>query len=568
MVGVASIRVTDADRVPHVAGYCSEQAREPAAVGTFSMHPAARFGRSRRICPPILAWFQGLETQDRQQQPGADMAGRQIAPRQSVLGQLLIGPIQLCALASGLAVLVALGLLVTTSWRGLQRLEPFDQHLQQQQTLLAVGRSIQELLVAHHDEQAELRRSKLLALRVKIDTLVARGGFADPVTTANLLAAARSLDHPRDAGIALAEANARVQRSLDNETLARRRSISVVHQSARVELGLAIAALLVLPATALLVLMMLRERITRPLRDLNRLLALLGNQSLRPLPTAGVVMPLQPVIENYNQLVETLSEALSTNTTYQAQLEGRVRAATEALLRQRIELAEADRLSAIGEMSARVAHELRNPLAGIQVGLANLLQDCSDPDQRERLLLITTEVARMARLLDELLMPARIQAETRQSVEVRTLVSDLLDLARYQVPNNIHFKNDVPAGLACCLERDKMRQMLLNLILNSSQAMGRKPGSITITATREGRHLRVCVHDDGPGFPIELLESGPRLFRSSRRGGTGLGLSTVSRMARAMGGRLELHNRASDGGAVARLVLLGMIDADGHASDH
>src|SRR5262249_40307719 len=154
------------------------------------------------------------------------------------------------------------------------------------------------------------------------------------------------------------------------------------HRSARVELGLAIVALLVLPATALLVLVMLRERVSRPLRDLNHLLALLGDQTLRPAPIAGVVPPLQPVMENYNQLVSRLGNAVSTDKSYQALVESRVRVATETLLRQRLALAEADRLSAIGEMSARVAHELRNPLAGIQVALTNLQQDCNEPDQR------------------------------------------------------------------------------------------------------------------------------------------------------------------------------------------
>jgi signal transduction histidine kinase len=508
-----------------------------------------------------------LETREGQEQAAADDVPHSIAPRQTVLGQLLIGPVQLFAFASGLAMLVALGLLVTISWRGLQRLEPFDQHLQQQQALLAVSRSIQELLAAHHTDKVQPSPTELLALRGRIGALVAARGFADPTTSANLLAAVRSLDDRQDTGIALAEANARVQRSLDNEALERRRSISAFHQSTRVELGLAIAALLVLPATAMLVLMMLRERIARPLRDLNQLLALLGDQSFRLAPTTGVVLPLQPVMENYNQLVATLADTVSRNKSYQAQLESRVRAATETLLRQRIELSEADRLSAIGEMSARVAHELRNPLAGIQVGLANLLEDTSEPDQRERLRLISAEVARMARLLDELLMPAHRQAEPRHPVEVGTLVADLLDLARYQVPDNIELINDVPNGLACCLQRDAIRQMLLNLILNASQAIGTKPGTVTVTANPEGRNLRICVVDDGPGFPAELLESGPRPFHSLRSGGSGLGLSTVARMARAMGGQLELRNR-SPRGAVAAFTSPGIVHADGHAADH
>jgi C4-dicarboxylate-specific signal transduction histidine kinase len=508
-----------------------------------------------------------LNTQGGQQQLGVDTSARRIAPRESILGQLLIGPVQLFAFASGLALLVALGLLVALTWRGLQRLEPFDQHLQQQQGLLAVDRSIRELRVANLAGTVEPSSTRLLPLKTEISALVAADGFADPTTRANLLAAAHSLESQRDTLAALDEANAHIQRSLDNEGLARRRSILTFHENARMELSLAIVALLVLPATALLVLMMLRERVVRPLRDLNNLLALLLDPSREPAPTAGVVAPLQPVIENYNRLVVTLRDALSSNKTYQAQLESRVRAATETLLRQRIELAEADRLSAIGEMSARVAHELRNPLAGIQVGLSNLLQDCSDPDQRERLRLISAEVARMARLLAELLIPAHRQTEHRRLIEIKSFVSDLLDLARYQVPSKISLMNDVPNHLSCCLQPDAMRQMLLNLVLNSSQAIGEGSGTIAVTAACDGRHFRLCVQDDGPGFPTELLERGPRPFHSSRGGGSGLGLSTVSRMARAMGGQLKLRNR-SPNGAEATLILLGTTDADGHASDH
>jgi signal transduction histidine kinase len=96
--------------------------------------------------------------------------------------------------------------------------------------------------------------------------------------------------------------------------------------------------------------------------------------------------------------------------------------------------------------------------------------------------------------------------------------------------------------------------MLLNLVLNARQALGEGPGVITVTAMNEGHLLRISVLDDGPGFPGELLDAGPRPFHSSRRGGSGLGLSTVSRMTRAMGGQLELRNRTPKG-AVASLMV-------------
>ena len=398
---------------------------------------------------------------------------------------MLAAPLQMFALVSLLALIVALALLVTMSWRGLQRLEPFAQHLEQQRNLLALNRSVQDLIADHSRSNNEPNTTKLAALRVRISALLAAGGFADPTTPASLRTAVRLLDNRRDVSAALHEASARLQDSLASEARARQRSIAAFYATARVELILAVIAVLVLPATALLVLVILRERITRPLRDLNDLLALLGDQSLRSAPVAGVVVPLQPIMENYNQLVTTLADALGKNKSYQAQLESQVRAAAETLLRQRIELSEADRLSAIGEMSARVAHELRNPLAGIQMGLANLVQECVDADQRERLQLIAAEVTRMARLLDQLLVPERRHREQRQKVEVRGLVLELLELARYQIPAPIKLVNDVPESLTCCLQRDAMRQMLLNLVLNASQALGERSGAITVTATRE-----------------------------------------------------------------------------------
>jgi signal transduction histidine kinase len=133
-------------------------------------------------------------------------------------------------------------------------------------------------------------------------------------------------------------------------------------------------------------------------------------------------------------------------------------------------------------------------------------------------------------------------------------VLELLELARYQIPTPIKLVNDVPESLTCRLQRDAMRQMLLNLVLNASQALGERSGAITVTATRDADHLRIAVLDDGPGFPSELLEVGPRPFYSSRKGGYGLGLSTVARMARGMGGQLELHNRIPSG-AVATLLV-------------
>jgi two-component system, NtrC family, sensor kinase len=309
----------------------------------------------------------------------------------------------------------------------------------------------------------------------------------------------------------------------------------------------------VLPGTALLVLAILRERISRPLQDLNNLLALIGEgRSSAQLEDVGV--PLRPIMESYNRLVDQLADALSQNREYQGRLESEVRAAAGTLIRQQLELAEADRLAAVGEISARVAHELKNPLAGIQMALSNLKDDIDVPDQLNRLQLVADEVARMARLLDQLLVHPHRSPEPCQDTEIRTLVADLLALLRYQISGRILLKNGVDRAAQWRLQRDVLRQVLLNLVLNAAQAIGESAGTIEVTAAREGHALRLSIIDDGPGFPPDVLADGIRPFQTSRSGGMGLGLSTVERMVRAMGGRIELSNREPRG-AIASVLL-------------
>lgn len=480
-------------------------------------------------------------------------------PQRSVLDEVLSGPIQLLAVVGGLALLVALGLLFTVSWRGVQRLEPFYAHLEQQERLQQIERQVDHLLALRASEGSEPGPTDVALLKDQLSQLIAAHIFSDAASPERLRGALRSLEDAHNTPESVADARARIGEVLDREKNAGRSELSSIRHGARAELMLAAVALLVLPCTALLVMLILRDHITRPLRDLSGLLNLIGEAQYRPAPAGDVAVPIRPIMEGYNRLVERLTMALQTNKRYQGQLQAQVQAAAETLVRQRVELAEADRLSAVGEMSARVAHELRNPLAGIKVALANLTHDSADVDQRERLQLISAEVDRMARLLDQLLVRARRQPEVPTELELRTLVADLLALARYQVPGRITLGNTTPAGVVCRLQRDGVRQMLLNLVLNASQAIGEEAGTISVAAWHENQMLRLSVTDDGPGFSKDQIDGGIRPFLTRREGGSGLGLSTVQRMAQAMGGNLELANREPHGAIVT--ISLGSSEA-------
>lgn len=102
------------------------------------------------------------------------------------------------------------------------------------------------------------------------------------------------------------------------------------------------------------------------------------------------------------------------------------------------------------------------------------------------------------------------------------------------------------------LPRDRMRQTLLNLILNAIEAMGDGTGTVRVTAERSDGRLRWSVRDDGPGFPENLLARPVGPFVTHRENGTWLGLATVRRFVKDLDGDLLLENR--DGGG-ARVVL-------------
>jgi signal transduction histidine kinase len=264
---------------------------------------------------------------------------------------------------------------------------------------------------------------------------------------------------------------------------------------------------------------------------------------------------IQPLTESYNHLVVRLRELEKESTRYRDTLEQEVRTATEALLVQNRNLASAERLATAGEVAARIAHELRNPLAGMQMALSNIRIDCQDhKDVVERIDLVIDELRRITGLVNGLLDQSRITPEPIVVTVIGKVIEELLTIVRYQIPKEIELRSDIADEIVCRMPKDSLRQALLNLILNAADAIGANAGQITVHAAASGDMLELAVSDDGPGFPAEILREGISPFRTGRAGGTGLGLSIVSRLVRNLDGRIELLN-VEPHGARVRLLL-------------
>jgi two-component system CheB/CheR fusion protein len=224
--------------------------------------------------------------------------------------------------------------------------------------------------------------------------------------------------------------------------------------------------------------------------------------------------------------------------------------------RQEQRLREQAALTTLGEMAAVVAHEVRNPLAGIRSGLqllASLFPEAADG--RELIGDIVSRVDSLNSVMNDLLTFARVRELKRTEIDVASFLADLqasstLDPAMRDVEIKIHGD----ANITVEGDVDQLRLVLTNLLINAAQAMGHTGRIDVHVASPEHDTWSLAVADHGPGIPAGLADRVFEPFFTTKHRGTGLGLPTAKRIVEAHGGELTLAN-ASSGGTVARLRL-------------
>ncbi len=476
--------------------------------------------------------------------------------------KILYRPIVVISLVLGMLVMIELLALGRITWSNLHRIDRIKQDIVQGHDLEQLTF---DLLTAPRSSEAEKTAVlKNLDLYKKFIDLIANSDAVKNVENKNsplLLAQTKTILQDLEQGKSheLAQILTISQNLLNLQRANEEKLLTQVYQDSRLELNFAVIIPLavLLPAFALSFLVF-RNRILSPLTALEQLLARLTKGEMQPIEEKDeekIRDPImQPLFNSYNRLIRRLIELEEEHITHTQTLEREVRNATHTLLEQSHTLARSERLAAVGELAASAAHELRNPLAGIQAALENMHGDCRDPELLERLTLVNVEVKRLTGRLNDLLAYSKQPPETARLVNIAQLVNELLTLLRYQINENIELKYFVPANLQLTLPETEFRQALLNLLLNSIKELGSKGGGIQISVYPKNEHLNVEVSDSGPGFPKNIIEQGVRPFVSYHEHGTGLGLSMVLRFARSLGGQLLLKND-SQGHACATLIL-------------
>lgn len=228
-----------------------------------------------------------------------------------------------------------------------------------------------------------------------------------------------------------------------------------------------------------------------------------------------------------------------------------------AIRRMEAELKKADRLAALGELSARMAHEIRNPLAAM-CGSVQLLATHMDVDESDSKLLkiVMREADRLNLLITEFLAYARPTSPFKERIELATFVEDVcLFVATDPRFSNISISNAVPSFMALHADPNQLRQVMLNMLQNSADAM-KGDGNIHIEscyllrgadAYKKTPVIRICITDTGPGISKEAAQHLFEPFWTSKAEGTGLGLAISYRIIEAHGGSIFAET-PEDGG--------------------
>jgi PAS domain S-box-containing protein len=217
-------------------------------------------------------------------------------------------------------------------------------------------------------------------------------------------------------------------------------------------------------------------------------------------------------------------------------------------------LAQQAGLAQVGQLAAVVAHEVRNPLAGIK-GAVQVLMSRRAPGDTELPVMrdIVGRIDALSELINDLMLYARPRPPRFNRAELRPLLSDAVAIVRRDPAGQ---SIDITIGgqdVSASVDTEMIRATVLNLVLNAAQAMAGR-GRISLTLERSGDLASIEVRDNGPGIPADIREHIFEPFFTTKARGGGLGLPIAKRTAELHGGSLAL-DCPGGGGTVATLTI-------------
>ena len=271
---------------------------------------------------------------------------------------------------------------------------------------------------------------------------------------------------------------------------------------------------------------------------------------------------LDELVDSFNRMRERLKLAVNELNEMQQTLESKVDERTRQLQTAQKKLVQADRLASLGTLAASVAHEINNPISGV-LNLSMLLERLMakgeypagrEAEFRKYLALISTETARVGRIVSDLLAFSRRSKPQRASADLNKLVRTTLGLADHKLKLiSAEVVLELQEGLPFVeCDGSQMQQVILNLVLNGAQAMQPLGGGKLTIGTRllaDGDNVELWVSDTGQGIaPENLSKIFDPFFTTKADGkGVGLGLAVLYGIVKAHDGEVEVTSRINQG---------------------
>jgi signal transduction histidine kinase len=269
--------------------------------------------------------------------------------------------------------------------------------------------------------------------------------------------------------------------------------------------------------------------------------------------SAEAMEQLAAILASYNETTNRLHESYEHLKTEVNRLRRELKQKNEQLERK-------SRLAALGEMAAGMAHEIRNPLGGMQLYASLLERDLQEqPGPCAWVGKIIQGVNTLDTIVTDMLAFTQEQSCTKTEANLVSLLAEVMDYVRPRIDHkNVRVELDhVPPALMVQVDMNMIKRVLLNLILNALDAVGEE-GRVTITAgscrEEEEYKVRISVVDTGEGIAPENLCKIFNPFFTTKDAGTGLGLAIVHRLVECHGGVITAANGKTSGAVFTVLL--------------
>ncbi len=264
-----------------------------------------------------------------------------------------------------------------------------------------------------------------------------------------------------------------------------------------------------------------------------------------PASGSSEMQSLSDQINTLFSFINRRDEKLAKHADY---LEDLVDERTTDLQAAQKQLVQHERLAAVGEFASSIAHELRNPLASIKIGVEKLEKLASLPNDQKRAQLVKKEILRLENMLTGILSFTANRPNTIDMIEAHEIVEQALpSIESFSEDKGIRIKIiGKESHCKVSIDKNKTLQAILNVAKNAADACPPE-STITITMHETDKDFCIDVHNEGDPIPGDIVERLFEPFYTTKSGGTGLGLPTTKRILEEMGGNITLRTEHNYG---------------------